>query len=433
MAPRLRPLVQSLSLRGALPQPSSLLACKQQPGEHAAGTPQNATASRLGRPPPEQKAACTPQKTDSSDDPARREVCASRGTRWAVGAARRRTLGWVGGAVSDDCSLPASFLSEAKPGGRLHLKARQRLFALAAGGAHPTSACSEAMTSGHADTPKAGLAQDIESAAPVPLMQHRPAAARKRQLRSARGALVRALSLHALLVHGTPAERAGVYRHLKGEEEVGGSTHLNRRLYRAELKAYLRFLVSHLPSLELQALLAVFTEANLDAMATEQMEELLQLLHLGERAEDGGHQGFPAPRSSSSGRCCGSAAKPPAPSIRLQQKQAAGHSPDPQEGLSTSCGPELQQLQSSSSSISGTSSTASGRSCSGGSSLTSEALLRILRCTDTSQSACLPPCLKANTALRQLLLFIHREHPMLGSLEISSPKVTPSAHCMHKS
>ncbi|KAL8442299.1 hypothetical protein Emag_006542 [Eimeria magna] len=267
----------SLTLRGALPQPSRG-ACTQQTGEHATETQQTAGASWQA-PPPGPEAACTLQVAVSSDNSASRKVYASRSTKWAVGATRRRSPGSARGGSLDDCPLPPSFLFEAKPGGRMHLKARQRLFALAAG-ASPVSASSEDMTSGHAGAPTSGLEQDIELAAPVPLIQHRPAAARRRQLKSTRGALVRALSMHALLVHGTPAERAGVYRHLSGEDEVGGSDVLNHIFYRAELKSYLRFLVSYLPSLELQSLLAAFTEASLHAMATEQMEELLQLLHL---------------------------------------------------------------------------------------------------------------------------------------------------------
>ncbi|KAL8452506.1 hypothetical protein Emed_001363 [Eimeria media] len=424
MPSRLRPPIQSLRLRGGtLPQPS-LSACTQPTGEQATETQQNAAASRQA-PPPGPEAACTLQSAVFSDTSASRGVDASRSTKWAVGAARRRSPESAGGESLHDGPVSPSFLFEAKPGGRMHLKARQRLFALAAG-APPVSASSEDVTSGHADAPTAGLVQDVESAAPVPLMEHRPAAARRRQLETTRGALVRALSMHALLVHGTPAERAGVCRHLSGVEEVRRSDPLSRILYRAELESYLRFLVSYLPSLELQTLLAAFTEASLHAMATEQMEELLQLLHLGERPQEGGQQGPLASRSSSC--CCGSEAKPAVPPPSLQHEQAARLPPDSQEGLFTSYGPKTQQLKSSSSSSS------SCCSCSGsGSLLTSEGLLRILKCTDPSQAACLPPCLKANTTLRQLLRFVHPEHPLLKHLKTLDPKVTASASCVHQS
>ncbi|KAL8272899.1 hypothetical protein Esti_003208 [Eimeria stiedai] len=380
MPPRLRQPVQSLSLRGALPQPT-LLACTQKAGEHVTDTPHNASASRQA-PPPGQEAACTPQRTVSSDELASREVYACRSTKRAVGAARRRSPESAGKADPHDCFLPPSFLFEAKPGGRMHLKARQRLFALAAG-ASPVSAPSEAVTSGHADTPMAGPVHDTESAAPVPLMQHRLAAARRRQLGSTRGDLVHALSMHALLVHGTPAERAEVYRHRSGAE-VGELDPLNRRLHRAELKAYLRFLVSHLPSLELQTLLTAFSEAYLHVMDIEQMEELLLLLHLGERAEEGGQQG-PAASRSSRCCCCRREAQPAGPPTGLQQQQASGLPPDSQEDPSTSRGLKMQQLEGSSS-RSTSSSSCSKSCCSCGSSLTSEALLRILRYLEAPSS-----------------------------------------------
>lgn len=265
-------------------------------------------------------------------------------------------------------AAPPAWLFEAKEGGRLHLRERQRLFALAS-----------SVSPDVEDTGVAASHEQNKYIWGIPMEQHRPAAARRRQAECNRGILLRRQCVQAILEYGNEVERSWVYRHHMNRKEESGDNALEKVFRRAEMRGYLLFLVDHLPSLELRSLVASFLSTSLSEMRENQMCELLHLLQLGERQVK---------------------AKPEASSVQ------SAHSAIENAGL---CGCTEGRCCRKKQRESGESegSHSRGSCCE---SLTGDCLLQLLRCKG---NLCVPPCLRQNTALRRLLLFIDNEHPLL--------------------
>lgn len=269
-----------------------------------------------------------------------------------------------GGAVA----IPA-WPCEARPGGRLHLREHKRLFAL--------TSSRDAAAATDADASREQLPYNWG----VPMIHYRSAAERRRQQDCSRGTLLQKQCMQAIVEFGTEVERSWVDRHLSNAKEDLKGSELERIFRRAEIRGYLRFLAHHLPSLELQCLVSSFLSASLYDMDEEQMRELLHLLQLGEREEE---------------------TKTHAAGQRMHVEGGTGRCALRSEFC---CYGQQQDSEKASEN-------SSKGCCCGG--FTADSLLKLLRCS--GGDPCVPPCLRGNTALRRLLIFVNEGHPLLRFL-----------------
>ncbi|CDJ59351.1 hypothetical protein, conserved [Eimeria maxima] len=159
------------------------------------------------------------------------------------------------------------WIYEAKPGGPLHFAEHRRLLALA----DAAAAARDPAAAAGSSSSTINVNMDQHRNVSFPMVRYASAAQRRRQKECNRGQLLQQQCMQAAVTFGTAAERARVYRHLNNKED--------KILFRrAELKAYLFFLSSHLPSVELRDLLKGFLEVYVHHMDEQQMIELLQLL-----------------------------------------------------------------------------------------------------------------------------------------------------------
>ncbi|XP_026194576.1 uncharacterized protein LOC113147639 [Cyclospora cayetanensis] len=300
--------------------------------------------------------------------------------------------------ATDTAKFAAPWIFEAKPGGWLHMREHKRIFALTS----PATAAPTAKGDAHSEAAAAensnlsSFSECSSSVEGIPMIQFRSAAIRGGQQRCGVGTLIQKQCIQAIAAFGSTVERSWVYRHLTYPEADRGGTQLGRIFKRAEMRSYLRFLAARLPCLELQTLLEAFLSTGLSDMDEQQMKELLTLLHLGER------------------QAAGDVVVVTSSSAKNRKVEVGGAASHCTCDLRHCCMPEQRSSRNSKGDSDSNNKSSTGDDsrdccCDG---LTADFLLRLLK-GGSIPPACVPPCLRSNSAFRRLLSFIDKNHPLL--------------------